>query len=599
MMKLNVVIFRATLLCLALVATLGCRRSLHDNPPTPPTPTPIEGVVPVEITFDWSQSGLDATQIERASARIFPEAGGEPIEVILTGDLNRTTVSLAPGAYRAVGINETLSVGDWTGIDFSGLANCDDFSASMRLLSGSRAAEVLVGTGNHLAVAPAARFEVTQAMVGEEAEQKPPTVAFTPVPITQKIRVIARIQNLDNARSFTATLSGMYATRSLWSGAYSEQRAMHNFEFTSRTYDVADPRHGTIETQFYVFKLIEGEDFTKKLFLTASLLNGEIYQQEFEVTRRIEMGELIYELKLGIRADDDPIILPAVPEGYVSVHFNLDWNSSYLSPVNGQVRRASVWIYPKEIGAVPIELVADPDVLSVSTKLKAGSYSVVAFNERKNPLDWTGLDIVDAEASSTIVGRVRSLPSEPLYTAKNVEPLVGAVLSEFTVAETPKTEKLVLKPVTHLLEVQARVENLDNARMVSCRLEGMASGTFFSSNNDVAGTAAYLFDLTDRTYDVLDRRNGVIKGKLYIFGDPMTVVSANQRMLNFTFTLLDGQVEEVSVDAASLFTTVTSGYQYRLEVTGGLTLTERPRLPIEGDPSVGDWPNTDTNHPLK
>lgn len=297
------------------------------------------------IEADWSLSELEEAGFG-ATVVFFPEAGGEPVEVLM-GTRERATVRLPEGRYHALIFNR--SPRDFGGISFEGETfhgyKARAKQVETRVDPDTRAeTRVIVGTPERLAGDGVEGFEVTEAMLGnysteqyinsrntrngcnagdtrgsgsgsdtrasEEHDLERYIVRFTPRKLTQDIVVQVRTPGINNIRSVVGTLDNVSEYVYVGKGEPSGERVVQQFTLPDIEYDENSAFNGTLSGRVNVFGFDTG--LPHILTLKALLVDGKtVVEQRFDVqahTVEEEGGSTV--IRIEVEAEKLPDVKP-------------------------------------------------------------------------------------------------------------------------------------------------------------------------------------------------------------------------------------------------------------------------------------------------
>lgn len=327
-----------------LFSFTGCeRRPLEDRAST------LSALVRFKI--DWSASGVDITDMHRASIWIFSKDGSAVLEHRLESNLTETTIALPVGTYSFLVFNETIDANDWTTITFGHTDNFDTFSAialpgSNTYGNAQRDADIRLSP-EPLASWSISDFEVTTDMVeitrSRMAKETRATASnvtraqeqavddalqslleIVPKPLTYKVKVKAYVHYLVSSPQVSGSLKGVFSGVYMASRKPIEQSVVHVFPFSQRQYDDAGkPVDGTITSNLNIFGIRKEVSDEYWLEMTFRLNNGQYKEPEnFNVTSQMNTTEgIVIQIDVGNdlgeekEEEDHPIILPDVPIG--------------------------------------------------------------------------------------------------------------------------------------------------------------------------------------------------------------------------------------------------------------------------------------------
>lgn len=315
------------LLCVWVL--VGCeRRPLEDE---------MGSLASVPFTFDWSKSGLDESEMHRASICFFPHDGSASFAWHMQGDLTKASVPLSVGKYSIIVFNETTDEWDWERIAFEGKEKYETFHvyAVKDNFKGlyTRADESDIRkTPEALASWSLDEFEVTPDMIAYTRGTKSRSInqdvvgkslesvsGITPKPLTLSVHVTAYVHNLKSAVRCSAALSGATGKVSLATGRPVPGSVTHIFIMNNRKYDSEGSLNGTIEANLLLFKFVE-EDIKNSLELNFELHDGTVTDPEiFDISDQIDKEKTTIEVNIGIKEKDPdnpeadrPIVLPLI-----------------------------------------------------------------------------------------------------------------------------------------------------------------------------------------------------------------------------------------------------------------------------------------------
>ena len=291
----------------------------------------------------------------------------------------------------------------------------------------------------------------------------------------------------------------------------------------------------------------------------------------------------------------------------------IDWSVSGV-PVE-QMHRASVILFP-EGGGIPLEYRLETNLTYRLIEVPVGVYSVLVFNETKEPDDWgslvmTGTDRYETFAAEGLPVAARGFytRSEELPLIQNPEPLAAWSLDRFEVTremavhtnasrnlEEIVPELTVVRPLPRIehLVVTAQVVNLSSSMQATGTLEGMASGVYLVSGRKVPVPAAHAFVLNSRVY-ADNGKDGTTSRTFSVFG--RLPVSTARYGLNLDFLLNDGTLHpREAFDVTNRITAVpgrvvpTHAIDVGFGMSGGDRLIDLGSMDVaSGGVTVDDW----------
>ena len=256
----------------------------------------------------------------------------------------------------------------------------------------------------------------------------------------------------------------------------------------------------------------------------------------------------------------------------------IDWSQSNISPMEGRgndyVHRVSLRFFPKD-GSAAFDRYLELDVTEGEIEVPVGDYSVVVFNESVYDIYWedavafSDVDSYDDFAATVIPDDAAKYPFyHPLAGEELiVEPfrLASWSLDDFTVTKdivtrtrsktrVSRTEdsedpegpenaltRIVMRALTHNVNITAHVENLSSAQLLQGAMRGFAQKVYMASGETVRTPATHIFKLNSRVWDAGSKRNGTVSKNFLSFG-PLT--EAGEYWLNVDAVFIDGTVHD-------------------------------------------------------
>ncbi len=251
----------------------------------------------------------------------------------------------------------------------------------------------------------------------------------------------------------------------------------------------------------------------------------------------------------------------------------IDWSLSNI-PVteargNGLVHRVSLRFFPKN-GSPAFDRYLELNVIEGEIEVPVGEYSVVVFNESVYDIYWEDAirfsDVDDYENfAATIVPDdaanypvYRRLAGEELI----VQPfrLASWSLDDFSVtremvaktrsktrmasrAQDPENALtgIVMRALTHNVNVTAHVENLSSAQLLQGAMRGFARKVYMASAETTQAPATYIFKLNSRVWDVGSNRHGTVSRSFLSFGP---LPRNEEYWLNVDAVFIDGSIHD-------------------------------------------------------
>ncbi len=264
--------------------------------------------------------------------------------------------------------------------------------------------------------------------------------------------------------------------------------------------------------------------------------------------------------------EDDFGIMALIP-------VKIDWSKSNI-PVtdasgNGYVHRVSLRFFPKD-GSPAFDRYLEMNVIEDKIEVPIGEYSVVAFNESVYDVYWEDairFSDVDsyADFAATIVlddaanyPFYHPLPGEELI----VEPfrLASWSLDDFAVtretvtrtrsatrtasrADDPENAltRIVMRALTHNVNVSAHVENLSSAQLLQGAMRGFARTVYMASGETAHTPATYIFKLNSRVWDAGSQAHGTVSRSFLSFG---RLPQNEQYWVDVDAVFIDGSVHD-------------------------------------------------------
>jgi hypothetical protein len=222
----------------------------------------------------------------------------------------------------------------------------------------------------------------------------------------------------------------------------------------------------------------------------------------------------------------------------VRLAVRVDWSRSGINTANErvteQVDRVSLRFFPLD-GSPAFDRYLDTDVTEGTVDVPLGRYGVVVFNESiYDEAWWEGhIDFTDTEnyarfAAHAVaidqrqrqlrrLGEGEQVAAEPLPLASwSVDELVVTGRMTARAAEQGELTRIVMRPLTHRVELTVGVENLASARSINGAQRGFAS-TVYMASGATADPSTALFTLNGRRYDP-DGVNGTVHASFLTFG---------------------------------------------------------------------------------
>lgn len=244
-------------------------------------------VTELNVSVDWSQSGLADEEKNYGSTILFYPRDGSTPHIFRMGERTRETVRLPMGTYDAIVFNRSFN--DFGNIAFRG-DSYKTLEAYARKVE-TRMDEVtrvetrtIIASPDELAVATLEGFIVTEDMLGnygrtatsrttEGETDELRTLRFTPKKLTREVSAVLHIEGLNNIRSATCRLGGVSESIFLATGKTSPDTVTQEFEPSNPEYYPDSPFNGTLSCNFEVFGLnIAGHN---NLYLEALLVDGK------------------------------------------------------------------------------------------------------------------------------------------------------------------------------------------------------------------------------------------------------------------------------------------------------------------------------------
>lgn len=276
----------------------------------------------ITVRADWNLSHLpEGESGYGAMTYFFPQTAGAERKPLMMGDRTFEDIRLPEGIYHAVIFNRSVS--GFGSIAFRG-DTYETFEAYARQVETRTDPEtrvstrVIIATPEELAADVTEGFEVTEYMLGNygteeyinnrntrngdagtkadtgtkaaagdtRAEETDPdryVIRFTPLKLTQRVRVCAIVPGVNNVRSAVGLLDGVsegvyLSTRQPTPGTVTQQFTMGDIK-----YNEGSPFDGTLTGEFNVF----GLDRTAPHKLTLKILlvdNKTVVEQTFDTT---------------------------------------------------------------------------------------------------------------------------------------------------------------------------------------------------------------------------------------------------------------------------------------------------------------------------
>lgn len=251
----------------------------------------------------------------------------------------------------------------------------------------------------------------------------------------------------------------------------------------------------------------------------------------------------------------------------------IDWSRSNI-PVteardNGYVHRVSLRFFPKD-GSAAFDRYLEMNVIEGEIEVPVGEYSVVVFNESVYDLYWEGaitFSNVDSyeDFSATIV--LDDAANYPFYHPITGEELIvqpfrlaSWSLDDFSVtkemvertrsrakavsrAEDPENAltRIVMRALTHNVNVTAHVENLSSAQLLQGAMRGFARKVYMASGETAQTPATYIFKLNSRMWDTGSNTHGTVRRSFLSFG---RLPQNEQYLVDVDAVFIDGTVHD-------------------------------------------------------
>ncbi len=252
----------------------------------------------------------------------------------------------------------------------------------------------------------------------------------------------------------------------------------------------------------------------------------------------------------------------------------IDWSRSNISPNEGRgndyVHRVSLRFFPKD-GSAAFDCYLELDVTEGEIEVPVGDYSVVVFNESVYDVYWEdAIEFGDVDSyegfSATIISD--DAAKYPLYHPLEdeeliVEPfrLASWSLDDFTVTKETVTRTrstrgspsddpnapenaltgIVMRALTHNVNVSAHVENLSSAQLLQGAIRGFSRKVYMASGETAPAPATHLFKLNSRVWDAGSNKNGTVSKNFLSFGP---LPSVGEYWLNVDAVFIDGTVHD-------------------------------------------------------
>ena len=292
----------------------------------------------------------------------------------------------------------------------------------------------------------------------------------------------------------------------------------------------------------------------------------------------------------------------------------IDWSRSNI-PVteargNGLVHRVSLRFFPKD-GSAAFDRYLELNVIEGEIEVPVGEYSVVVFNESVYDVYWEDA-IVFSDVDSYVDFAATIVPDDaanyPFYHPKAgeefiVEPfrLASWSLDDFTVtgemvaatrsstradtrADAPEKAltRIVMRALTHNVNVTAHVDNLSSAQLIQGAMRGFARKVYMASGETAQTPATYIFKLNSRVWDAGSNRHGTVSKSFLTFG---RLPHDEEYEINIDAVFIDGTIhdEQLLWDVTDQITAYPTD-----AIDNNIDLTMQLPLITEGI-FVGDW----------
>ncbi len=292
----------------------------------------------------------------------------------------------------------------------------------------------------------------------------------------------------------------------------------------------------------------------------------------------------------------------------------IDWSRSNI-PVtdasgSGYVHRVSLRFFPKD-GSAAFDRYLETNVIEDNIEVPVGEYSVVVFNESVDDVYWEDAilfsDVDDYENfAATIVPAdaakypfYRQLAGEELI----VEPLRLASwsLDDFTVTEdmvartyartkvsSQATDPenalthIVMRALTHNVNITAHVENLSSAQLLQGAMRGFARKVYMASGETTRTPATHIFKINNRVWDDVSKKHGTVSKSFLSFG---RLPGPEEYRLNIDAVFIDGTIYDGQL-LWDVTGEVASAPPEAIDIDIGIEI----QLPLITDGIfVGDW----------
>ena len=311
-----------------------------------------------------------------------------------------------------------------------------------------------------------------------------------------------------------------------------------------------------------------------------------------------------------------------------SINVKIDWSKSGLNPLatysgDDGVHRVSLRFFPKD-GKPAFDLYLEDNVSEGKILVDVGEYSVVVFNESVSDINYWADAITFSDVNSYSAFAANIVPlsdaqrqqrfphykpaadekfiAEPLRLASwsldNFKVTEGMVLASYgqqPVSFLPTEEremlaaleKIVMRALTHQINLTARVENLVSMSAGYAAMQGLASKVYMASGLTVQAPATYMFMFTGRQYNA-DSKNGTTGNSFLSFGRvPASSSYREAYFISADILLVNGEMYKP--DKPLLFD-VTGQMKSNSNTNINISLNIEFKLPlVEGNISVDDW----------
>ncbi len=251
----------------------------------------------------------------------------------------------------------------------------------------------------------------------------------------------------------------------------------------------------------------------------------------------------------------------------------IDWSQSNI-PVteargNGEVHRVSLRFFPTD-GSPAFDRYLEVSVIEGEIEVPIGEYSVVVFNESIYDIYWDGTVTFSDVNSYEDFAATIELDNEEKYPFYHKPVGEELILEPFKMAswsidyfevtkdmvsrsrsrtksssraDDPETAltKIVMRPLTHNVNVIAHVKNLSSAQLIQGAMRGMARKIYMASANTAYMPATHVFKLNSRVWDAGSKTDGTVSKRFLSFG---RLPGDEEYVINIDAVFIDGTVHD-------------------------------------------------------